>query len=166
MSLSKYEEFIKKIEKIDEFWQTYRKEVYEMLKEWIKLRIELLNLISKYVGILSRIEEEIIELTIKKEIGIISENEADYKIQELNDIKQKKEEELKKIKDIFEYIDYKASIHNIRAETPIGTISSSNEIEKRLEKLDEMRKQGEIDENLYNKLKDELEKLLSLIKKK
>ena len=157
-----YDNYRELFAKLDELWAQYEKESYEIIKRWDIDKILLLEKMSKLSGLLKRLDEEINELRVKVDVGLISHEDAETNIEKLESLKNETIEKLTALEQAYSILSQKAEKHKKKI-LPLKIKASREEIEDKLIKLDERFKKGEIEEAVYQRLRRELLELLKYV---
>ncbi len=144
-------------ERLDEMWRIYRSECDRVVKKWTTLRLALIDYSARLSGLVKKIEEEIEELKVKVELGLIDEEKAQHRIEYLEERKEALETELEKTKTILQKYDQWAISHKHAAKL-VGDTS----LVEIVAKLEELKKSGSISDETYNRIKQELKEILSM----
>ncbi|MEM1508731.1 MAG: hypothetical protein QXY49_04570 [Thermofilaceae archaeon] len=112
--ISTYEKFIAAIEELEGTWKEYVEKVNNLLSEWEKTKVKLLEKISKVEGLLKAVNEELEELKVEAMLGLLNEDETKNRLDYLEQRKTKLESRLKSLKDILEDIEIKMAEHGTR----------------------------------------------------
>ncbi|RLE77740.1 MAG: hypothetical protein DRJ44_01355 [Thermoprotei archaeon] len=154
--IDKFENILREVDEIDSRWVAYESSANKLLETWNSLRNEALRILASIDSTLQTYAEEIKEVELKYEMGLL--NEESYR-----EIKEKLENGLKKYENIrIQIIEYLDTIENridrhyqrlkvTAAKPDIGKLKIS------LMKLEEMYNQGKIDKNTFEKIKSEIE---------
>lgn len=151
--VEKYEVEIKRLE---DLWQSYREAARTMVNSWIRERVNIIAKISELEGLLKSYENELKELEVKYEIGVINEEELTRKTGPLIENMRILRDTLDKLKESLKRIDEIMIIHALQAKLPMSG-GSLNDIKKKLKALKELYEKGQIRKEVYEKLKLELE---------
>jgi|GEM_PF-2562566 len=157
-----FEEYRTLFSRLDELWEEYEKTGIDTLHQWEKDKVILMEGISKLSGLVKRLNEEINELKIKVEVGLLSQEEAESRLEELGSSVNEVNGKLKALEAAYNELAERAEIHRKRI-LPARIRASREELERRLEDLEERFRKGEISEVIYEKLKNEVINLLKLI---
>ncbi len=146
--------------KVEELWSQYRQAAIEAIEEWEKTRIPLAERANILKTLIKTYEKELEELRVKAELGLTDPEKASEKIEKLGEELEAYKTELSRILDIMERYDKLSLEHLKRAGLPVPV--SAAELKQRLMQLEELFKEGLIDEDTYKKLKEGLEAQLAL----
>ena len=154
--INKFEDILKEIDEVDSRWIAYESSANRLLELWDSLRNEALRILASIDSTLRTYTEEIKEVELKHEMGLLDE-------ESFREIKEKLENGFKKYENIrIQIIEYLDTIENridqhyqrlkvTVAKPDIGKLKIS------LMKLEELYNQGKIDKNTYEKIKSEIE---------
>lgn len=154
--INKFEDILKEVDEVDSRWIAYESSATKLLEAWDKLRSEALRILASIDSTLQTYTEEIKDVELKYEMGLLSE-------EGFQEIKGRLEDGLKKYENIrIQIIEYLDTIENridqhyqrlkvTAAKPDIGKLKIS------LMKLEEMYSQGKIDKNTYEKIRSEIE---------
>ncbi len=156
-----YEEYSVLFSRLDELWEEYERNSFDVLHRWEKDKVILLEKISKLSGLIKRLNEEINELKIKVDVGLISEEEAERSLEELKNAVDEVSAKLEVLERAYNELVKRAEIHKKRV-LPAKVKIPRDELERKLSELEERFARGEISETMYRRLKSELTELLRL----
>ncbi len=157
-----FEEYKSLFTRLDELWEEYEENGLNTLNNWERDKVVLIEKISKLSGLVKRLSEEINELKIKVDVGLLSQEEVEPKLEELRESINEISGKLEALEAAYNELIRRAETHKKRI-LPAKIRASREELERRLEDLEEKFRRGEISETIYEKLKDEIMSLLKLI---
>ncbi len=109
-----YEKFMEAITELEEAWKGYVEKVDNLVSEWEKTKVKLLEKISKVEGLLRAVSEELEELKVEAMLGLANEDETKNRLSYLEQRKTRLESRLTSLKNILEDIEVKMAEHNSR----------------------------------------------------
>lgn len=109
-----YEKFMEAIRELEETWKGYVEKVDNLVGEWEKTKVKLLEKISKVEGLLKAVSEELEELRVEAMLGLVNEDETTNKLSYLEQRKTKLESRLTSLKNMLEDIEVKIAEHSNR----------------------------------------------------
>ncbi len=148
-------DFAEMFDRLDRMWREYEDEVLKVLERWSKFRLRVLNEMSQYAGMASRLDAEIEELVVKSEIGLEDPEEVRGRVEELRRRREEIERRLEALRRFYERFERRSEEHRARVGYP-GMVSGAEELRERLERLEGMRERGEVPEPLYRRLRAEM----------
>ena len=153
-----------KISELNEYWNNYEKMVEELIERWNNLKDRMVVYLSGVDKALQSLIEEREELNAYYELGIMDEAKYSERIQEMEEKIAEYQRERNDMASLLEKIDSLIDPHLRRikaviAKPDIGKLKIS------LMRLEELYKNGEIEESTYQKIRAELlEKIKKLEK--
>ncbi len=157
-----FEEYKTHLTRLDQLWEEYEKNGLDILHQWERDKVVLMEKISKLSGLIKRLNEEINELKIKVDVGLLSQEEVEPRLEELHSSINEINSKLEALEAAYNELTKRVEMHKKRI-LPAKIRASREELEKRLENLEEKFRRGEISEVIYEKLKDEIVSLLKLV---
>jgi len=154
--LNRYEAEIQRLERM---WREYQEAVRRSLNSWISDRTKVMRKISEYTGLVEKYNDEIKELAIRHNIGLIEEKELTEMVEDLKNKISEVERILNNIKSRLEELDKNYMRHALQAKLPFVS-TTVKEIKERLAKLEKLKEEGKVSEEVYEKLRQELEEQL------
>ena len=154
--LDRLSEIAKEIDKVDSYWSAYESSASRILKEWDELRREALRILASVDSTIKVHREELQELEVKKELGLIDEELYEKATSSINERLRRCEELKNRIVEMLDSIESRSAPHYQRlkiatARPDIGRLKLS------LMKLEELYNTGKIDRAVYEKIKSEVE---------
>ncbi len=157
--LSRYED---DIEELNRVWNGYRQTAQRVINAWILDKHKLVSKISELQGLLDKYNEELKELTIRHTIGLLDDELLSKMSETLKEDISRVEKELRILRERTERLEKACVMHAIQARLTYGGLSI-NEVKSKINKLEELRDQGRILEEVYRKIRTELEEQLRLL---
>ncbi len=152
------EELEEDFNRLDEMWKVYREESARVIKRWEGMRVGLLDKVAKISGVLSKIERELEELYAKIELGMLSSDKAAERINKLEETRAKLEGGLNTLKGTIEKFENWSRKHRKLAR--VVAIGGEEDILKMLETLEKLKQAGSISEDVYERIRKELQELV------
>ena len=154
--LDRLAEIMKEIDKVDSYWSAYESSATRVLKEWSELREEALRILASVDSTIRVHKEELQELEVKKELGLIDEEFYEKATASINERLRRYEALKNRIVEMLDAIESRSTPHYQRlkittAKPDIGRLKLS------LMKLEELYNSGKIDRAVYEKIKGEVE---------
>lgn len=109
-----YEEFAAALDGLDKAWESYARGVREVVEEWEKVKVKLLERISKTEGLIGAIRSEVEELKVEIALGLRSEEESRGELEKLEERMVRLEERLKALRDFLEDVETRIGEHRER----------------------------------------------------
>ncbi|RLE64122.1 MAG: hypothetical protein DRJ47_08480 [Thermoprotei archaeon] len=154
-----FDNLSKSINQLDYLWEKYLEAAQGVLKEWEVSRNEIEHTISVLKSLKDFYLEKKQETEVRKEIGLIDESEYNILLEKYDKEVNSADQLLKDIEDKFKILSLQLEKHFSRL--ILGSIDEQEEaLERQLETLEKLYSEGKISEEIYQKLKDKLEKLL------
>lgn len=159
--LGKLTSLEEKLRQADSMWQTYTEQVLKTVTEWLELRREVESRLYRVERLLELYRQKIEECTVRLELGLLrSENvdTEDYmsrlreKLEALTKLKEELETRLQNIDAHLQ--DHRKRIQLILARPEFTKYRTA------LTKLEELWREGRVDEKVYKRLKRELSYVL------
>jgi uncharacterized coiled-coil DUF342 family protein len=147
-------------ERVNQLWEEYRKAALEAISEWEKARIPITERVNVLKTLITTYSKELEELQVKAELGLVDAEKANEKIARMSSELEEYKAELDSLLNILEKFERLAFIHLKRAGLPVPT--SAAELKQRIMQLEELFKEGLIDEDTYKRIKEGLEAQLAL----
>ncbi|RLF04401.1 MAG: hypothetical protein DRJ64_06995 [Thermoprotei archaeon] len=157
-----YMKFEEGFRELDDMWEKYRSASVDLICGWDRYRVKLLDKVSKLAGIVSSIQVELNELKVKVELGLLDSEKANRRIEKLGEKLKKLEARLISLRNFLETFEKWSLVHRKRI-GPLPTVSGAEEIHGKLKELDELYNSGQVREDVYKRIKAELETLLKII---
>ncbi len=157
MEASRLEELFRRA---GELWEQYREAALEAISEWEKTRIPIAERVNVLRSLITTYEKELEELQVKAELGLVDAERAREKIARMSEELESYKAELGQLMELLERYDNLALIHLKRAGLPAPATAA--ELRQRLMQLEELFKEGLIDEDTYRRIKEGLEAQLAL----
>jgi len=157
-----YDKYAERLSELNEMWREYCESASRTLGDWEIDKVEILERLSKLTGYISRLEEEINELYVKAEIGLIDRDSMAERVERLEAEKRSMEERIEALRNALEEIERRAEPHRGRVLLALLP-SSREEIEEKIRELEERYQRGEISEGVYSRTKSELSKILKYL---
>lgn len=150
-------EIERRVIEITNLWDEYQKNALSLIQKWDQINRKIEQLLSGVKSSLEAAQKEVKEIQVRFKLGLISEdlyNEAmtnlDNQIEALEEIKNNVEESRNRVfRMIMPHIK---RIKATEAKPEVGKLRMG------IIKLDQMFKEGKISEDLYKKLRTELER--------
>ena len=157
--LNHYETVLNELHRL---WNNYREAVQRAISTWIMERPKVISKISELQGLLEHYEEELRELTIKHELGLLDEDKLEESARPIREEVERLSAQLQRLLERLRRIEKGYVMHAFQARLPF-TGASIREIREKLSKLEEMYQAGRIREVVYRKLRRELEEQLRIL---
>lgn len=100
-----------KLDALDAAWKEYEGRVRSLLDEWEKVKIRLLEKISKAESLLRAVNTDLEKMNVELALGLLNEDEVRNRKAELESRKSKLEARLKALQEIIEIIESRLSEH-------------------------------------------------------
>ncbi len=157
-----YSRFEEEFKNLDNLWEKYKTNGIDLISRWDRYRVKVLDKVSKLAGIVSSIQVELNELKIKVELGLLDEEKANRRIENLEEKLKNLESRLISLRNFLETFE-KWSLSHRKRIGPLPTISGAEEIREKVNELEKLYKEGQVREDVYKRIKSELETLLALL---
>ncbi|OYT30915.1 MAG: hypothetical protein B6U94_04925 [Thermofilum sp. ex4484_79] len=149
---------------LDNLWKNYEEEVSKVLNEWMAFKDIVIGRLNAVDRILVALNSEINKTRIEYELGLISLDDHNRRLEKLKERMKRYEEEKVFLIQETERLEEAINPHVQRVKLEelkwdIGKLQLS------LAKLEDMFNQGKIDKQLYEKIKREIENELERIKR-
>ena len=152
-------QFESKVKEMEYWWDKYSEFVRGVLDDWEKNKDEIKHRIIELTSAIENFKSLAKELDIKHELGLISDSEYNSIKTKYNNELVKYNEELEQLKTSYDKIESSIKRHYKRIMHPIVK-SNEEDIKKKLELLDKLFKEGKVKEEVYKRLRKELEDFL------
>jgi glutathionylspermidine synthase len=163
MSLVERANAVKELfEQVDRLWESYVAEVRRSLREWERLRPLLVERLSVLKSVIASNLEEMQELSLKLELGLVDEAKAKRRLEELNAETPRLVRELEELWVLTERIVRDSILHMRRAGMPIDV--SEEDIAGKEKEVEECFKASIISKEAFEKLKGILAEQLAALK--
>ena len=163
MSLAERANTVRELfEQVDRLWDSYVGEVKKVLREWGRLRPLLAERLSVLRSRIASNLEEMQELNLKLELGLVDEAKARRRLEELNAETPKLVRELEELWVLTERITRDSILHMKRAGIPVD-ISEEDVVSKERE-AEECFKASVISRETFERLKEILAEQLAALK--
>ena len=161
-ALNRYET---ELEEVERTWKNYREIVKRLLNSWIIDKPKILSRLSELEGLLQKYQDELKELNIRYELGLMSEEELRKSIESIEKEMQKLNEHVEELRQRLTNIERLCLVHAFQARLPF-TGASIREIKEKISRLEELKRQGRLLDEVYVKIKRELEDQLRILEEK
>jgi len=163
MSLAERANTVKELfEQVGRLWDSYVAEVRKTLREWERLRPLLAERLSVLKSLIASNLEEMQELNLKLELGLVDEAKARRRLEELNAETPKLTRELEELWVLTERIVRDSILHMKRAGMPIDV--SEEDVAGKEKEVEECFKASIISKEAFKKLKEILAEQLAVLK--
>jgi len=102
------------LDELDRAWSEYVSKVRQLVDEWEKVRVKLLEKISRASSLLRSINEDLERLNLEIALGLASEEEKREERERLEAMRAKLEGRLKALQDFLETIEGRVLEHSER----------------------------------------------------
>jgi len=160
--LNRYEEELKEVEKA---WKSYKEIVRRLLDSWVLDKPKVLSKLSELEGLLQRYRDELRELSVRYELGLITEEELKKNTESIQKEMERLREDVNVLRQRLENVEKLCILHAFQARLPFTGVSIS-EIKEKLARLEELKRQGRLLDEVYHKIKRELEEQLRILEEK
>jgi len=152
--LQNLNEAARELEKLDRLWSEYEDSTRNFLNRWERIKTHAEAQIKVLEELIDVIKSEIEELDVKADLGLMDKNYYRIRREELERKLRNYEERLSRLNSIFESNTKRAEEHlkKIMSARPIA----ESKLRLTLMKLEDLRKEGKLSEEIYIKLKEEL----------
>ncbi len=163
-----YGNYVEQIKRLNDMWNEYKNAVLNVKKSWDVDGVMLLLRLSELKASIESLREEIDVLKVKRELDLISDEEYSKLTGELTEALSKLTSMFEDVKAKIEEIDRNIKEHWLRSMDV--TSLTPEQVDSMIRELEEGRARGEIPDELYERLKADLELMrrivqaLSLIK--
>ena len=106
-----------KLNELDELWSSYVGRVRQVMDEWEKVKVKLLERISKVNSLLKAVNEDLEKINVEIMLGLASEDEKKDEKNKLENMKIKLESRLKALQEFLEAIESRIIVHGERLAT-------------------------------------------------
>lgn len=104
----------KELNELDSLWNTYSSRVKRVMDEWEKVKVKLLERISKVSSLLEAVNEDLEKLNLEIMLGLASEDEKKSEKDKLIEMKNKYENRLKALQEFLDEIESRVLEHSER----------------------------------------------------
>lgn len=150
-----YENYTDQIKKLNDMWTDYKSAVNNVKKNWDADNVMLNLRINELKASVDSIKEELETLKIKKELGLIDEEEYSKTTEELIDTLAKLTNMYEESKSKIEEIDRNIKEHWFRS-MDVATLTI-DQVDNMVKELDENAAKGEVPSEVYDRIKADLE---------
>jgi len=163
MSLAERANTVKELfEQVGRLWDSYVAEVRKTLREWERLRPLLAERLSVLKSLIASNLEEMQELNLKLELGLVDEAKARRRLEELDAETPKLVRELEELWVLTERIVRDSILHMKRAGMPIDV--SEEDVAGKEKEVEECFKASIISKEAFKQLKEILAEQLAVLK--
>ncbi|MEM1567966.1 MAG: hypothetical protein QXI84_05765 [Thermofilaceae archaeon] len=110
-------ELERELDELDNLWSDYSNRVKRVMEGWEKIKVKLLERISKVSSLLRAVNEDLEKIDVEIMLGIASEEEKKSDKEKLIEIKNKLESRLKALQMFLEDIESRIVEHGERIRT-------------------------------------------------
>ncbi|MEM1714539.1 MAG: hypothetical protein QXE91_02005 [Thermofilaceae archaeon] len=110
-------ELERELDELDNLWSDYSNRVKRVMEGWEKIKVKLLERISKVSSLLRAVNEDLEKIDVEIMLGIASEEEKKSDKEKLIEIKNKLESRLKALQMFLEDIESRIVEHSERIKT-------------------------------------------------
>jgi|GEM_PF-1183236 len=142
------------LKELDLIWSQYLESVKKVQEELETLRAEVTEIIRREQTLANYFRNKLQELEIKKELGILRKDMYESLKEEYSRNVEKHQRRLETLEFRMRRLEEMYSVHRKRTGYPPG--ATRREMERRLEELEKLFKEGRIRREIYNKLKEEI----------
>lgn len=105
------------LDELDELWSRYVGRVRQVMDEWEKVKVRLLERISKVSSLLKAVNEDLEKINVEIMLGLASEDEKRDEKDKLESMKNKLENRLKALQEFLETVESRIIMHGERLAT-------------------------------------------------
>ena len=154
-----FEELKGKISQLDYAWERYVEIVKDFSKDWYVKKTLIQQKIMEKNALTNYYRDKILELEVKKSVGLIDEENYNTLKEDYKEKLDEALEELNYIKETLKELEDRATRHLKRVFIE-AIYGDKEEIKRKIEELEKMYEEGRIRQDVYLKLKNELEQML------
>ncbi|RLE62941.1 MAG: hypothetical protein DRN53_03095 [Thermoprotei archaeon] len=142
------------LRELDLIWSQYLESVRKIQEELDTLKAEVIEKIHRETTLMNYFKGKLQELEIKKELGVLRKEIYESLREEYNRNVIRHQRRMEALKSHIERLEDMYSIHKRRTGYPPG--ATRREMEKKLEDLKKLFKEGRIKREIYDKLREEI----------
>lgn len=155
-------EVVRLFERAENLWQSYVEGAKAAIREWERLRPLLSERISVLKAMIKVNIEEMQELSVKVELGLVDEAKAKRKLEQLNSETPALVKELGELWSLLEELTERTIAHLRRMGAPVEV--REEDIEAKVRELEECFRGSMVDKETYEKLREVLARQLAALK--
>ncbi|GEM_PF-517839 len=157
----KYSEYRSELDKIMKMWNEYKSAVNNVKKNWDVDSIAIYSRINQLKTEIDVIKEQLELLKVKRELELIDEETYTKSVNELNEVLSRITSMYDDLIDKYETLEIEIKEHWIRSMDVI-TITI-DQVDTMIKDLEDAKQRQEIPEELYERLRNDLEMLRRVI---
>ncbi|MGC8606572.1 MAG: hypothetical protein ACP5GZ_08445 [Vulcanisaeta sp.] len=150
-----YDDYTEQIKRLNSMWSDYKTAVGSVKRNWDVDNILLALRINELKASIDSIREELDMLKVKKELGLIDDEEYSKSSAELTDTLTKLTNMYEDVKSKIDEIDRGIKEHWFRS-MDVTTLTT-DQVDSMIKELEDSRAKGEIPDDVYTRVKADLE---------
>jgi len=154
--VARFEESIKSL---GNKWRDYEGSVQETRRVWEREKMKLRQYLTVLQGMISRYNEELREVSLRRNMGLIDEETFNQLRESINKKLSDVSSRVKELSERFQAVESEVSQH-FRRVVSTSITPEVSKLKLSLAKLEEMYREGKVGKEIYEKLKAELERVV------
>ena len=150
-----YDSYTEQIKRLNNMWSDYKTAVSNVKRNWDADNILLALRVNELKASIDSIREELEMLRVKKELGLIDDDEYSKSSAELTDTLTKLTNMYEEAKSKIDEIDKGIKEHWFRSMDV--TSLTTDQVDGMIKELEDSRARGEIPDDVYSRVKADLE---------
>ncbi len=106
--------FERELDELDGMWSDYASRARRLLDEWEKVKVKLLEKISRVDSLLRSVNEDLEKISVEIMLGLASEEEKREERAKLEDMKSRLESRLRALQEFLDAIESRIAAHSER----------------------------------------------------
>ena len=106
--------FERELDELDGMWSDYAARARRLLDEWEKVKVKLLEKISRVDSLLRSVNEDLEKISVEIMLGLASEEEKREERAKLEDMKSRLESRLRALQEFLDAIESRIAAHSER----------------------------------------------------
>ena len=106
--------FERELDELDGMWSDYASRARRLLDEWEKVKVKLLEKISRVDSLLRSVNEDLEKISVEIMLGLASEEEKREERAKLEDMKSRLESRLRALQEFLDVIESRIAAHSER----------------------------------------------------
>lgn len=150
-----YDEYSEQIKRLNAMWSDYKNAVNNVKKNWDLDNVQLILRINELKASIDSLREELETLKVKKELGLVDDENYSKLSTELTDVLTKLTNMYEDAKSKIDDVDKGIKEHWFRS-MDVTTLTPE-QVEGRIKELEESKARGELPDDIYERIKADLE---------
>jgi chromosome segregation ATPase len=150
-----YDSYVEQVKRLNNMWSDYKSAVSNVKRNWDADNVLLMLRINELRASIDSIREELDMLKVRKELGLIDDEEYSKTSTELTDTLTKLSNMYEEARSKVDEIDKGIKEHWFRS-MDVTTLTT-DQVDGMIKELEENKAKGEVPEDVYTRIKSDLE---------